>query len=425
MAFAQYQFRFVSNTFDSSPSLHSIDHIDEDVPFEAPSRINDILRALGTAFHHGFFPTLLRSCISALNEPPAAAVIAFPEEFSTVIFSVLQLFVSYQTGCSALVDAGLIDSLLKLLKLSPKLKFVTRAVRILDHLFGFFRPSRVTLGELSVLDVFVQRLGAETAACTADGLPTLIGQLRLSSPHADASTSSTSEAPGRTGQMDTSADTTDSTVAPVRSPPVPAVCPPERKSLIKGILRYLINIASDPSLMTNVRNVVEGPFLSIVERIIRNPVYYGTSVWTLVCKWVTNFLNAEPNMLSALQESGISDAFLDVIAFKTPASSEILADLPNLLASLCFNERGLADFNRADPIGHLIPLFLQPEYLPSLTGDTATQLGGAMEELFRHQPSLRKAGVVSVVKLLSSLIELGDDPSISVVIGLPVAFSFF
>jgi hypothetical protein len=298
--------------------------------------------------------------------------------------------------------------LMHLIKFSPRSKFVTRSIRILDHLWGFYRPMRSAFGEVSNIESFVHRLSAEVSACAEMCRASQIGEML-----SDVSTSVVAEA---ASSMDVDHATTggDSLDATKNL----TACPPERKSLIKGLLRLLISIASEPSAQTNIRNMVESSFTSVLERIVRNPAFFGTSIWTMSCKFVIDFLNAEPNMLGVLQDSGISQAFLDVLQTKIPASAEVLNDLPNLLASLCLNDRGLAFFVTTNPIDKLLPIFLLPEYLPCLSGDTASNLGAAMEELFRHQPSLRVAGLRSVTTLVDRLVALGSDAANTFVIGI-------
>lgn len=47
----------------------------------------------------------------------------------------------------------------------------------------------------------------------------------------------------------------------------------------------------------------------------------------------------------------------------------------------------------------------------SSSSGTASQLGSAMDELMRHQPSLRVEAMNSIIKLLNQLIELGKNPN--------------
>lgn len=44
-------------------------------------------------------------------------------------------------------------------------------------------------------------------------------------------------------------------------------------------------------------------------------------------------------------------------------------------------------------------------------GDTATNLGNAMDELMRHQPSLRTDATTGIINLLEELCALGHDPN--------------
>ena len=46
----------------------------------------------------------------------------------------------------------------------------------------------------------------------------------------------------------------------------------------------------------------------------------------------------------------------------------------------------------------------------SALGDTASNLGNAMDELMRHQPSLKTAATSAIIKLLEELCMLGRDP---------------
>ena len=63
-------------------------------------------------------------------------------------------------------------------------------------------------------------------------------------------------------------------------------------------------------------------------------------------------------------------------------------------------------------------MLLSPDYLPAMRrrrssdalGDTASNLGNAMDELMRHQHSLKEAATGAIVKLLEEVCSLGRDP---------------
>ena len=44
------------------------------------------------------------------------------------------------------------------------------------------------------------------------------------------------------------------------------------------------------------------------------------------------------------------------------------------------------------------------------TGDTASNLGNAMDELMRHQPSLKTGATAAIIKLLEEVCAMGRDP---------------
>ena len=47
----------------------------------------------------------------------------------------------------------------------------------------------------------------------------------------------------------------------------------------------------------------------------------------------------------------------------------------------------------------------------SLLGDTASNLGNAMDELMRHQPSLRTDATRAIIKLLEEVAAMGENPN--------------
>jgi len=81
--------------------------------------------------------------------------------------------------------------------------------------------------------------------------------------------------------------------------------------------------------------------------------------------------------------------------------------MPNVFSALCLNSRGLNTFVRYNPFQRIFKILLSPEYLPAMRrrrtaepmGDTASNFGNAMDELMRHQPSLKKLATTSIVNV--------------------------
>ena len=82
--------------------------------------------------------------------------------------------------------------------------------------------------------------------------------------------------------------------------------------------------------------------------------------------------------------------------------------MPNVFSALCLNSRGLTAFVKCKPFQRLFKVLLSPEYLPAMRrrrtaepmGDTASNLGNAMDELMRHQPSLKVEATTAIVKVI-------------------------
>lgn len=63
------------------------------------------------------------------------------------------------------------------------------------------------------------------------------------------------------------------------------------------------------------------------------------------------------------------------------------------------------------PFERLFKVLLSADYLPAMRrrrsadplGDTATNLGNAMDELMRHQPSLKQSATAAIIQLLEEV----------------------
>lgn len=96
--------------------------------------------------------------------------------------------------------------------------------------------------------------------------------------------------------------------------------------------------------------------------------------------------------------------------YQVPATREVLGSLPNVFSALCLNQRGLESFVKRRPFERLFKVLLSPVYLSAMRrrrsadplGDTASNLGNAMDELMRHQPSLKVDAIAAIIKVLTS-----------------------
>lgn len=92
----------------------------------------------------------------------------------------------------------------------------------------------------------------------------------------------------------------------------------------------------------------------------------------------------------------------------------MLSSLPNVFSALCLNQRGLEAFVQCKPFNKLFQVLLSQEYLPAMkrrrsgdpVGETAVSLGAAIDELMRHQPTLKQSAMEAIVKVPSAFLIL-------------------
>lgn len=129
--------------------------------------------------------------------------------------------------------------------------------------------------------------------------------------------------------------------------------------------------------------------------------------------------------------------FFIISLFQVPATREVLGSLPNVFSALCLNARGLHSFVQCQPFERLFKVLLSPDYLPAMrrrrssdplgeldcmccviqifacgtclskwhvlclaSGDTASNLGSAVDELMRHQPTLKTDATTAIIKVV-------------------------
>lgn len=202
------------------------------------------------------------------------------------------------------------------------------------------------------------------------------------------------------------------------APKISLSCLAQRAALLKSMLNFLKKAIQDPSFSDSMRHLMEASLPSSLRHIISNAEYYGPSLFLLATDVVTVYVFGEPSFLSSLQDNGLTNVVLHALLIKNvPATREVLSSLPNVFSALCLNSRGLLAFVACRPFERLFKVLLSPDYLLAMRrrrsadpmGDTAANLGNAMDELMRHQPSLKPEAIKAIVLLLHEVCRLGKD----------------
>uniref|UniRef100_A0A8C7E7B5 HECT, UBA and WWE domain containing E3 ubiquitin protein ligase 1 n=1 Tax=Naja naja TaxID=35670 RepID=A0A8C7E7B5_NAJNA len=352
------------------------------VHLERTPKLSSIIDCTGTASYHGFLPVLVRNCIQAMIDP---SMEPYPHQFATALFSFLYHLASYDAGGEALVSCGMMEALLKVIKFlgdeQDQITFVTRAVRVVDLITNL---DMAAFQSHSGLSIFIYRLEHEADLCRRE-CPFVI-KPKIQRPAVSTVTQEGEE-------METDVEGVQ--------------CIPQRAALLKSMLNFLKKAIQDPAFSDGIRHVMDGSLPTSLKHIISNAEYYGPSLFLLATEVVTVFVFQEPSLLSSLQDNGLTDVMLHALLIKdVPATREVLGSLPNVFSALCLNARGLQSFVQCQPFERLFKRRRSSDPL----GDTASNLGSAVDELMRHQPTLKTDATTAIIKLLEEICNLGRDP---------------
>ncbi|XP_042540807.1 E3 ubiquitin-protein ligase HUWE1 isoform X7 [Dipodomys spectabilis] len=411
------------------------------VHLERTPKLSSIIDCTGTASYHGFLPVLVRNCIQAMIDP---SMDPYPHQFATALFSFLYHLASYDAGGEALVSCGMMEALLKVIKFlgdeQDQITFVTRAVRVVDLITNL---DMAAFQSHSGLSIFIYRLEHEVDLCRKEcpfvikpkiQRPTTTQEGEEMETDMDVTDVTMESSPGSSlsveNRLDVELKTTSSNSTASISGSVPGPghgpglrpgvqCIPQRAALLKSMLNFLKKAIQDPAFSDGIRHVMDGSLPTSLKHIISNAEYYGPSLFLLATEVVTVFVFQEPSLLSSLQDNGLTDVMLHALLIKdVPATREVLGSLPNVFSALCLNARGLQSFVQCQPFERLFKVLLSPDYLPAMRrrrssdplGDTASNLGSAVDELMRHQPTLKTDATTAIIKLLEEICNLGRDP---------------
>jgi hypothetical protein len=402
------------------------------------------LAALGVENYHGVLPTQLRlsaETVMARASGEAGGDAADPAgplrtRYLLTLLYVTQLVVAFDDGGVGMVRAGAVPVLLRLLSQEHHAKLATRAARALESIMEISSDVDDVLvsadilgGVLKLLDREVQRSGVPepprgeppVTASEAEGSSSASNNAHTDNAdtHPPDGTGTPSDGTPRPPPPASSADAAPEVAAPAAPPSPPPQQPitPDSKSLMKMLFRLVLAMARRAAFATGFRNAMEGAFLRNVAAVLRHVDAFGLSIWYYAATWVTDFVHAEPNLLPVVQEAGVQRAVLETLQREVPPSADIISNLPTLLAALALNDAGLRSFTQARPLDALMPIFLSSKHLNAMSNDTANLLGSSIDELWRHQPSLRQDGVAAICSLVDKLMALCSRQDIVVVIG--------
>ncbi|VDM57399.1 unnamed protein product [Angiostrongylus costaricensis] len=359
------------------------------VSLEKASRTSQILDVLSAGSYHGFLAIFTRNIVddmkrNMLNTPGKPSV-----ALSTALLSFIYHLSKADPGGETLAACGLTQTLLSVIAHHDlpldQATLATRCTRITDN----FTTIDVTgFNNCKGMDICIDRL---IVCPTLLELPCYeVDECRKEQPFV----------------IDTSGDVDDDSVGNVfvRATLVGKTCHPQRSGLIKALITFIKRAIQDNQFQDSVRHIMEGHLPDALMHIISNSEYYSASLYHHATQLVVNFIYQEPSQLSVLQNRHVPYVILQSMLRKElPNSRDVISHMGNVFTALCLNEKGLKQFKAYAPFDHVFKIVLSIKFIVTMKkkrsemNDAAQGIGSSLDDLLRHQPTLKPLMLNSVL----------------------------
>ncbi|KAM0790628.1 hypothetical protein ACM66B_004490 [Microbotryomycetes sp. NB124-2] len=364
------------------PQLAELVHPDRNVPMpiqagafyaldalaKLKSKLNEVASALNAGVSHGILMYVLRRTVSDLDSDTPSST----PDFIDSLFNLLLFFQTTSFAGNMIVGAGIVSMLVDLVKnrRRDRVSTVTKAVVFLDSLMYGYQTAFTLFISSGGLNVFVDRVKEEIDLAVEQ--------------YASSKTSASQDSPTGLLAFDQSA-------------------------LLKGLLRALQRLMQTSGTSEGLRNLIDSSLLSSVKKLLENRTIFGSQLFALAINITATFVHNEPTSLTQVQEAKVPETFYGAIEEFIPASIDVLQAIPNAIGALCLNAAGLDQFNDRPIIAKYFSVFLSEPHVKVLAErDNGNIIGGAIDELVRHHPSLKQRVLDAVMSALRLLRDKGS-----------------
>ncbi|CAI7783819.1 unnamed protein product, partial [Closterium sp. NIES-54] len=310
-------------------------------------RQSTVLSAISTGGHRATLPSLMQRTVAQLGKPGGCS-----PKFVDALLVLIAALVSSSSGCTALREAGLVPTLLPLVRdTKPEhMSLVTWSVQILEAFMDFSNPAAALFRELNGLDMCVDRLRLEVARVEPTLLPvqglgsskTLAGGAAEGAGEGTAGGGSGSGSAGaRATGMDedrkgkapmveeegagggagigsSGGAGTASPAAAGGSATAPAVLTYRQRSLIKALLRIISLVSFAPGSTVRLASASPeqggmGRLPDCLAAVFRHAKEFGGGVFALAASVMSEQIHHEPTSFAVLDAAGLPKTFVDAV----------------------------------------------------------------------------------------------------------------
>ncbi|GAA5961735.1 hypothetical protein JCM21900_000844 [Sporobolomyces salmonicolor] len=334
-------------------------------------KTSEVASALNASVSHGVLMQVIRRTATDLeHEEPETT-----PEFIDALFNLLTYINMHQTVGLMVIGAGIVNCLLEFVKNKrrDRLTPATKAIALLDgFLYGYSNAFTAYIAA-GGLNVFVERIQYEV-----DWSVEQYGE--------QAKTLQAGVKEDPTGLLSFS-----------------------QGALIKNLLRATQRLMTTAGTTEGLRNLIDTSMLGSVKKVMEHRKVFGPQIFSLVTNIAATFIHNEPTHLTTVQEAKVPEAFYDALEGEIPASIDVLQAIPNAVGAFCLNQAGLTQFTSRSLISSYFAIFLSPAHVDLLRDrDSAVLLGGAIDELVRHHPTLRDRVMESITHVFEEIKQKGE-----------------
>ncbi|TIB37190.1 hypothetical protein E3P86_02254 [Wallemia ichthyophaga] len=336
------------------------------------TRVSEVLSCLNAGVNQGLLFTYIRNVTNKLSQssPPSPQLVDLVDS----IFSMISHLSTSNSGGQMLVGAGLITLLINLFKVDSS-TLITKCLQLLDALLYSYR---------NALPIFIN----------ANGLTTLVEKI-----HHRVLASVEHKA-----ELEAKSDNDEDVATTFGRLPV------SESQAMKSSLRSIYRLLTSSGTEGGIRNLIDTTLLQDIHLILENRRFFGASITSFALNIMATFVHNEPTSLSIIQEAQLPAKFYNSIEEYIEPHIDILTVIFNVISACCLNENGLNEFmQRSDTIiGKIFEMFTSATHIKVLSEkENAVNIGSSVDELIRHQPSLKPKVLNAINGQLDRIAEIG------------------
>ncbi|EPY50204.1 HECT-type ubiquitin ligase E3 Ptr1 [Schizosaccharomyces cryophilus OY26] len=335
--------------------------------FFRKNMVPSVLASLNVSVSYGLMMNLVRDFSNNLSDEK----FDYSRDYVDSFYDFLQFMTTSPLGGNMACSAGLTSLLGHHLSLkSPRaLYVVSRSVAMLDHLIDGYSMAFPDFSESKGLDLLVDRLQFELEA----GLDDV-----------------------KSGRGNTEIFLN-----------MDYAIPYDRYFLLKNLLKFILHLIQTGGSVVELRNLIDSSLISSLAFLLDHHEVFGSNLFASATNIMSTFIHNEPTCYGIIHEKKLSHAFLDAVNRQILNSSDAITSIPLAFGAICLNSQGFNLFLEKNPVSHFFSVFLSYNHCKSLTSsDNAAILGTYIDELMRHQPSLKDGIVTMIFEIVDKVSDL-------------------